>query len=64
MKEAAFVFFTNFASAAAAARASAVQTAFESVSLEEILSVNSVPNFIDMPPVGGAKPAPAVGEVE
>lgn len=42
----------------------AVQTAFESVSLEEILSVNSVPNFIDMPPVGGAKPAPAVGKVE
>ena len=42
----------------------AVQTAFESVSLEEILSVNSVPNFIDMPPVGAAKPAPVIGDLE
>ncbi|WP_425403488.1 SUF system Fe-S cluster assembly regulator [Hwanghaeella sp.] len=42
----------------------AVQTAFESVSLAEILSVESVPNFIDMPPVGGQKSAPAIGDLE
>lgn len=42
----------------------AVQSAFESVSLAEILSVNSVPNFIDMPAAGRAATAPSVGDLE
>lgn len=42
----------------------AVQAAFESVSLEEILSVQTVPNFIDLPAVGAAKSAPAARELE
>lgn len=42
----------------------AVQSAFESVSLAEILSVSSVPNFIDMPTVGGVDPASAVSDLE
>lgn len=42
----------------------AVQAAFDSVSLAEILSVNSVPNFIDVPRAGMQTSAPAASELE